>query len=76
MILLVADDFDGPRARLAKLEELGLDIDTDLERDLGRCVVETAPDVARWRFHTCNARVSRARLHGPGFECRREPGDL
>jgi enoyl-CoA hydratase/carnithine racemase len=36
----------GPRARLAKLEELGLNIDSDLERHLGRRVVETAPDPA------------------------------
>jgi enoyl-CoA hydratase/carnithine racemase len=31
-------------ARLAKLEELGLNTDGDLERRLGECVVEAAPD--------------------------------
>lgn len=36
----------GPRRRLARLEELGLNIDSDLERHLGRRVVEGAPDVA------------------------------
>lgn len=35
----------GPKVRLAKLEELGLNIDSDLERHLGRRVVESAPDV-------------------------------
>jgi len=33
----------GPRARLAKLEELGLNSDSDLERHLGRRVVEADP---------------------------------
>src|SRR5262245_8687084 len=33
----------GPRARLAKLETLGLNVDSDLERHLGRRVVEAAP---------------------------------
>jgi len=33
----------GPPARLARLEELGLNIDSDLERHLGRRVVESAP---------------------------------
>src|SRR5262245_13288883 len=33
----------GPQARLAKLERLGLNIDSDLERHLGRRVVEAAP---------------------------------
>jgi enoyl-CoA hydratase/carnithine racemase len=37
----------GPPARLAKLEELGLNIDSDLERHLGKRVVESAPDLAR-----------------------------
>jgi enoyl-CoA hydratase/carnithine racemase len=37
----------GPRARLARLEELGLNIDSDLERHLGRRVIESAPDRAR-----------------------------
>src|SRR5262249_20792350 len=32
----------GPLARLARLEELGLNIDSDLERHLGRRVVESA----------------------------------
>jgi len=32
---------------LAKLEELGLNIDSDLERRLGKRVVEAAPDLAR-----------------------------
>src|SRR6267142_526379 len=36
----------GPRARLAKLEELGLNVDSDLERRLGKRVVEAAPDLA------------------------------
>jgi enoyl-CoA hydratase/carnithine racemase len=34
----------GPRARLARLEELGLNVDSDLERHLGGRVVEAAPD--------------------------------
>ena len=37
----------GPRARLAKLEELGLNVDSDLERRLGKRVVEAAPDLAK-----------------------------
>jgi enoyl-CoA hydratase/carnithine racemase len=37
----------GPLARLAKLEALGLNRDSDLERHLGRRVVESAPDLAR-----------------------------
>jgi len=36
----------GPRARLARLEELGLNVDSDLERQLGRRVVESAPGIA------------------------------
>ena len=36
----------GPLARLAKLEALGLNTDSDLERHLGRRVVESAPDPA------------------------------
>ena len=32
------------RARSARLEELGLNVDSDLERSLGRRVVESAPD--------------------------------
>ncbi len=35
----------GPVARLAKLEALGLNTDSDLERRLGTRVVEAAPDV-------------------------------
>lgn len=34
----------GPRARYAKLEELGLNIDSELERHLGRRVAEAGPD--------------------------------
>jgi hypothetical protein len=37
----------GPQARLARLEELGLNVDSDLERRLGKRVVEAAPDLAR-----------------------------
>ena len=37
----------GPLARLAKLEELGLNTDSDLERHLGKRVVEAGPDFAR-----------------------------
>jgi enoyl-CoA hydratase/carnithine racemase len=33
----------GPVARLARLEELGLNVDSDLERRLGKRVVEAAP---------------------------------
>ncbi len=36
----------GPLARLAKLEELGLNVDSDLERRLGARVVEATPQVA------------------------------
>jgi enoyl-CoA hydratase/carnithine racemase len=36
----------GPLARLAKLEELGLNIDSDLERHLGKRVTDAAPDGA------------------------------
>jgi enoyl-CoA hydratase/carnithine racemase len=36
----------GPQARLAKLEQLGLNVDSDLERQLGRRVIEAAPHVA------------------------------
>lgn len=36
----------GPRARLAKLEALGLNADSDLEQHLGRRVVEGAPALA------------------------------
>jgi hypothetical protein len=32
---------------LARLEELGLNVDSDLERRLGKRVVEAAPDLAR-----------------------------
>lgn len=35
----------GPVARLARLEELGLNIDSDLERRLGERVVEAAPEL-------------------------------
>jgi enoyl-CoA hydratase/carnithine racemase len=35
----------GPQARQAKLAALGLNTDSDLERNLGRRVVEAAPDV-------------------------------
>jgi len=51
--LLVADDLDGPRAEQygyvvqaqnARLEALGLNTDSDLERSLGRRVVESLPD--------------------------------
>jgi hypothetical protein len=35
----------GPLARLAKPEALGLNTDSDLERRLGRRVVESAPDL-------------------------------
>lgn len=34
----------GPQARSAKLASLGLNTDGDLERNLGRRVVEAAPD--------------------------------
>ena len=37
----------GPRERLSKLEELGLNIDSDLERRLGKRVVEASPDLVR-----------------------------
>jgi enoyl-CoA hydratase/carnithine racemase len=37
----------GPQARQARLAELGLNADGDLERNLGRRVVEAAPDVDR-----------------------------
>lgn len=37
----------GPPARLARLEELGLNVDSDLERHLGRRIVESAPSLAR-----------------------------
>jgi enoyl-CoA hydratase/carnithine racemase len=37
----------GPVARLSKLEELGLNVDSDLERHLGRRVVESAPALAK-----------------------------
>lgn len=37
----------GPLARLAKLEALGLNTDSDLERHLGKRVVEAAPDAGR-----------------------------
>ena len=36
----------GPQARQAKLAALGLNTDGDLERNLGRRVVEASPDVA------------------------------
>ena len=36
----------GPLARVAKLEALGLNVDSDLERRLGKRVVEAAPAVA------------------------------
>jgi enoyl-CoA hydratase/carnithine racemase len=36
----------GPVARLARLEELGLNVDSDLERRLGARVVEAAPEIA------------------------------
>jgi enoyl-CoA hydratase/carnithine racemase len=36
----------GPQMRSARLEELGLNTDGDLERHLGRRVVEASPDVA------------------------------
>ncbi len=35
----------GPAARLVRLEELGLNIDSDLERRLGKRVVEAAPEL-------------------------------
>jgi enoyl-CoA hydratase/carnithine racemase len=37
----------GPAARLARLEELGLNVDSDLERHLGRRVVEAAPTLVK-----------------------------
>jgi len=37
----------GPMARLARLEELGLNLDSDLERRLGERVVEAAPEGSR-----------------------------
>ena len=37
----------GPVARLSRLEELGLNVDSDLERHLGRRVVESAPALAK-----------------------------
>jgi enoyl-CoA hydratase/carnithine racemase len=37
----------GPVARLTRLEELGLNVDSDLERHLGRRVVESAPALAK-----------------------------
>jgi len=36
----------GTRARAARLEELGLNVDSDLERRLGVRIVEAAPDLA------------------------------
>jgi enoyl-CoA hydratase/carnithine racemase len=35
----------GPQARVARLLELGLNVDGDLERNLGRRVVEASPDL-------------------------------
>jgi enoyl-CoA hydratase/carnithine racemase len=51
-LLSAAADFfqafrrSGPLSRLAKLEELGLNVDSDLERRLGKRVVDAAPDLA------------------------------
>ena len=39
----------GPQARLAKLAELGLNTDSDLEHQLGRRVIEAAPNVGGHR---------------------------
>ena len=56
----------GPQARLAKLAELGLNTDSDLERRLGKRVIEAAPDVAGTSVMTVPSSFARNRTlpHG------------